>query len=524
MYPGTHADADPDKAAVIMAGSGERLTYGELDERSARLADALTSAGLGRGDTVAVLSDNNARAYEVYWAAMRSGRYVAAVNSHLAPAEVAYIVTDSGAKALVVSAALGPLAAAVAALLPDVPVKLVYGGGTGGYAGYDEFLATGSSERPADQPSGADMLYSSGTTGRPKGIKVDLPDRQIDEPGDVLTPVLRHLYGFGPDMTYLSPAPVYHAAPLRFGAVVHRLGGTVVMMERFDAEAALRAIETYRVTHSQWVPTMFVRMLKLPGDVRARYDLTGHRVAVHAAAPCPVEVKRAMIDWWGPVLSEYYASTEGAGMTFIDSEQWLAKPGSVGRAVVGVARICDDAGELLPAGEVGTVYFERDEVPFTYHGDEVRTREAQHPAHETWTTTGDVGYLDEDGFLYLTDRKAFMIISGGVNIYPQEIEDVLALHPAVFDVGVIGVPDDEMGEVVKAVVQPAPGIPPGPALEAELLAYVRGRIARYKAPRSVDFAEELPRTPTGKLVKRRLKERYAAPAAATQKEEPCETR
>jgi len=514
MYPGTHADTHPDKPAVIMAGSGERLTYGELDERSTRLADALTRAGVGRGDTVALLSDNNIRAYEVYWAAMRSGRYLAAVNSHLSPAEVAYIVTDSGAKALIVSAALGSLAGAVAELVPDVPVTLVYGGETEGYASYDEFLATGSPERPTDQPCGADMLYSSGTTGRPKGIKVDLPDRQVDEQGDVLTPVLQHMYGFGADTVYLSPAPVYHAAPLRFSAVAQRLGGTVVMMERFDPEAALRAIETHRVTHSQWVPTMFVRMLKLPDEVRDRYDLSSHRVAVHAAAPCPVEVKKAMIDWWGPVLFEYYASTEGIGMTFIDSEQWLARPGSVGKAVVGVARICDDAGTVLPTGEIGTVFFERDEVPFTYHGDEAKTREAQHPEHPTWTTTGDVGYLDEDGFLYLTDRKAFMIISGGVNIYPQEVEDALALHPAVFDVAVIGVPDEEMGEAVKAVVQPAPDVTPGPELAEELLAYVRGRIAHYKAPRTVDFIDELPRTPTGKLVKRRLKERYTAARTA----------
>ncbi|GHF41296.1 fatty-acyl-CoA synthase [Amycolatopsis bartoniae] len=514
MYPGTHADADPGRPAVVMAGSGQRLTYGELEERSTRLADALTGAGLRRGDVVALLTDNSVRAYEVYWAALRSGRYLAAVNSHLSPAEVAYIVTDSGAKALVVSAALGELAEAVAGLLPGVPVKLAYGGETGGYADYDAFLATGSPERPAEQPSGADLLYSSGTTGRPKGIKVDLPEYRVDEPGDLLTPVLQGMYGFGPDMVYLSPAPVYHAAPLRFGAAVHRVGGTLVMMERFDAEAALRAIETYRVTHSQWVPTMFVRMLKLPGGVRARYDLSSHRVAVHAAAPCPVEVKRAMIDWWGPVLYEYYAATEGAGMTFVDSTQWLAKPGTVGRAVIGVIRICDDEGRVLPPGEVGTVYFERDEVPFSYHGDPEKTREAQHPEHPTWCTIGDVGYLDEDGFLFLTDRRAFMIISGGVNIYPQEIEDALALHPAVLDVAVIGIPDPEMGESVKAVVQPAPDAVPGPELAAELLAYLRERIAHYKVPRSIDFVDELPRTPTGKLVKRRLKERYAAPAAA----------
>jgi fatty-acyl-CoA synthase len=445
---------------------------------------------------------------------VRSGRYVAAVNSHLSAAEVAYIVRDSEAKVLIVSATLGDLAREVAELVPDLELRLAYGGPVPGYRDFDEVLASASPIAPADQPAGADMLYSSGTTGRPKGIRVELPDRQVDEPGDALTPVLQALYGFSEDSIYLSPAPVYHAAPLRFGASVHRLGGTVVMMERFDAEAALRAIERYRVTHSQWVPTMFIRMLKLPAEVRARYDLSTLRAAVHAAAPCPVDVKRAMLDWWGPIILEYYGSTENAGMTFIRPEDWLTHPGSVGRAVVGIVRICDDDGRELPAGEVGTIYFERDEVPFTYHRDPEKTRAAQHPEHPLWCTTGDVGYLDEEGFLYLTDRKAFMIISGGVNIYPQEVEDTLALHPAVLDVAVIGVPDDEMGEAVKAVVQPAPGVTPGPELAAELLTYVRDRIAHYKAPRSVDFVSELPRTPTGKLVKRRLKERYAKPVTS----------
>ncbi|TVT47523.1 acyl-CoA synthetase [Amycolatopsis rhizosphaerae] len=513
MYPGTFADTDPDRPALIMAGTGDRLTYRDLDERSTRLANALTAAGLGRGEVIALLTDNSPRAYEVYWAAVRSGRYLAAVNSHLSAAEVAYIVADSGAKVLVVSAALDELAREVAGLVPDVRLLLAYGGPVEGYQDFDAVLAAASPARPADQPAGADLLYSSGTTGRPKGIKVELEDRQVDEPGDTLSPILKMLYGFGEDTVYLSPAPVYHAAPLRFGASVHRLGGTLVMMERFDPEAALRAIERYRVTHSQWVPTMFVRMLKLPEAARTRYDLSSHRVAVHAAAPCPVEVKRAMIDWWGPVLFEYYSSTEGNGMTFIGPQDWLAHPGSVGRAALGVLRICDDEGNELPAGEVGTVYFEREETPFSYLGDPDKTREAQHPRHPSWTTTGDLGYLDEEGYLHLTDRKAFMIISGGVNIYPQEVEDALALHPAVLDVAVIGVPDPEMGESVKAVVQPAPGVAAGAELAAELLDYVRGRIAHYKTPRSIDFVDELPRTPTGKLVKRRLIERYAAPVA-----------
>ncbi|RNL86581.1 acyl-CoA synthetase [Halostreptopolyspora alba] len=510
MYPGAHSVTNPDKPAVIMSGSEDLLTYGELEERSVRLANALREAGLGRGDTVALLSDNSARAFEVYWAAARSGWYLTAVNRHLTAAEVGYIVSDSGARVLVVSGALRELAMEVAEHAPGVRIRLAYDGEVPGYRDYDALLASSSPVAPADQPRGADLLYSSGTTGRPKGIRAELPERQVDEAGDTLVPVLRGMYGFDTESVYLSPAPLYHAAPLRFSASVHAIGGTVVLMEHFEAEAALRAIERYRVTHSQWVPTMFVRMLKLPERVRARYDLSSHRVAIHAAAPCPVDVKRAMLDWWGAVLYEYYSSTEGIGMTIIGPEEWLAKPGSVGKPVIGTPRICAEDGTELPAGEIGTVYFEREEVPFSYLGDPDKTRRARHDRHTTWYTTGDIGYLDSDGYLYLTDRAAFMIISGGVNVYPQEIENVLTVHPAVLDVAVIGVPDAEMGEAVKAVVQPAPDAVPGPRLEAELLGYTRERLARYKTPRSVDFVDELPRTPTGKLVKGRLKERYAA--------------
>jgi long-chain acyl-CoA synthetase len=271
---------------------------------------------------------------------------------------------------------------------------------------------------------------------------------------------------------------------------------------------ALQAIEKFQITHSQWVPTMFVRMLKLPGEQRQGHDLSSHRVAIHAAAPCPVEVKRAMIDWWGPILQEYYAATEGNGATFIDSGQWLTKPGSVGRAGLGTLHICREDGREVAAGEIGLVYFERDKVPFTYHNDPDKTRESQHPDHPAWTTTGDIGYLDEDGYLFLTDRRAFTIISGGVNIYPQEIENVLALHPKVFDIAVIGVPDPEMGESVKAVVQAAPGVAAGPETGAELLAFLRERIAHYKVPRSVDFVDALPRTATGKLQKGKLRAQY----------------
>jgi long-chain acyl-CoA synthetase len=299
--------------------------------------------------------------------------------------------------------------------------------------------------------------------------------------------------------------------------MVHSLGGTLVMTTRFDAEASLAAIETYRVTHSQWVPTMFVRMLKLPDDVRARYDVSSMRIAIHAAAPCPVEVKRAMIEWWGPVLHEYYSSTEANGVTVVSPQEWLAHPGTVGRAGLGVIRIVGPDGAELPVGTTGLVYFERDERPFEYHKDPGRTEAATHPEHPTWTTTGDIGHLDADGYLYLTDRAAFTIISGGVNIYPQEVEDALALHPAILDVAVIGVPDDEMGQAVRAVVQPAPGVEPTPELAAEILASLDGRLAKFKIPEQVDFVTDLPRTPTGKLVKGELVKRYAAadiPAAA----------
>jgi fatty-acyl-CoA synthase len=491
-----------------MAGTGETTTYGQLDERSVRLAHLLIDAGLRRGDHIAMLTDNQPQAFEVYWAALRSGLYVTAINWHLTVDEAAYILGDCGATVLVVSAALGDLAAKVLPLAPAVTVRLAFGGRVEGYESYEEALATASNEPLADQPRGGDMLYSSGTTGRPKGIMAPLPHAQVGDPGDPLLAFITGAFGIDADTIYLSPAPVYHAAPLRFCGGVNAVGGTVVLLERFEPGAALAAIDRYRVTHSQWVPTMFVRMLKMSDEERAGFDGSTQRVAIHAAAPCPTDVKTAMIAWWGPILTEYYGGTEGNGLTVITSEQWLAHPGSVGRAVLGVPRICDDSGAELPPGQVGTVYFERDRLPFQYHNDPDKTAGAVHPQHPTWTTIGDIGYLDDEGFLYLTDRKAFTIISGGVNIYPQEIEDVLALHPKVADVAVIGVPDPDLGEQVKAVVQPAIDAVPGEDLAAEIVDYVRGRIAGYKVPRSVDFISELPRTPTGKLVKGPLRDRY----------------
>jgi fatty-acyl-CoA synthase len=510
MFPGVIARSTPDKPAVVMAGSGRTLTYRQLDDNSAGLAAALHGLGLRRGDAIALLADNTPECFEIYWAAIRSGLYITAVNRHLQPDEVAYIVDDCDARVLFASAALKDLAEAV---LPRAGARVerayAFGGEVSGFGSYQKLLAN-APERLTDQPRGSDMLYSSGTTGRPKGVRPALLPIQVDEPGDPITGLLASAFKVGPDDVYLSPAPVYHAAPLKWSGAVQSLGGTVVMMERFDARAALEAIATFRVTIAQFVPTMFVRLLQLPTEERAAYDTSSLRLAVHAAAPCSREVKQAMLDWWGPVLFEYYGATEQHGMYFISSGEWLAKPGSVGRQGLGVVHICAEDGAELPSGEIGAVYFERETRPFEYHKDPAKTRAAQHPRHPNWTTVGDLGYLDEDGYLFLTDRKAFVIISGGVNIYPQEVENALTLHPEIHDVAVIGVPDPEMGQAVKAVVQLREGVEPSDALAAEIIEYARARIAHFKAPRTVDFVDALPRSATGKLVKRELESRYRA--------------
>jgi long-chain acyl-CoA synthetase len=507
MYPGAYSTLTPDKAAVIMAGSGEVVTFAELESRSTKVARYFRELGLRRGDHVALLSDNNPRIFEIYWAAMRTGLYLTAINRHLTAPEIAYIVDDCQAKALVVSPSLADVATEIVALTPRVEHRLLFGGVVTGHTDLDEALLGISDEPLGDQPRGADMLYSSGTTGKPKGIAPSLPDRQVGDEGDTMVHMVRDLWGMTADTVYLSPAPLYHAAPLRTAAAVQAIGGTAVIMDRFDAEAALGYIEQYRITHGQWVPTMFVRMLRLPAEVRDRYDHSSLRQAIHAAAPCPVDVKRAMIDWWGPILLEYYSSTELAGMTMIDSQEWLKKPGSVGRdGWIGTVHICADDGTDLPAGVVGVIYFEREVTPFEYFNDPEKTRGAQHPDHDNWATTGDVGYLDEDRYLFLTDRATFMIISGGVNIYPQEIENVMTGHPSVLDVAVVGIPDEEMGESVLAAVQTVDGVDGTPGLAEELLQFTGSRLARFKVPRRVVFVDRLPRTPTGKLVKGDLKD------------------
>ncbi|MEE2061660.1 acyl-CoA synthetase [Rhodococcus artemisiae] len=502
MYPGKYAAEAPHRPAVVEAATGRILTYRDLEDRSVQFAYWLREQGAMPGDHIAVLTVNDATALEVYWGAVRSGLYVTFVNTHLTPAETAYIVDDCDASILVVSAPLAALAEAIADSTPKVRIRVAFGGDVPGHVDYRTAIATMPTAPPDDQPRGTDMLYSSGTTGRPKGIRPYLTGAQIwEDSGNHVVRTLRS-YGFEENSVYFSPAPIYHAAPLRYAAAAIALGGTVVMASRFDAEATLGYLERYRVTHSQWVPTHFVRFMKLPAEVRSRHDMSSMQAAFHAAAPCPVEVKRAMIDWWGEVIYEYYSSTESPGSTTITPQQWLRKPGSVGRAAGGsVVHICSDDGAELPAGEVGQIYFERPGSEFEYYNDPDKTAESRHPGRPGWSTTGDLGYLDDDGFLFLTGRKKFTIISGGVNIYPEEIEAALTVHPKVFDVAVIGVADDEMGESVKAVVQLAPGVDAGEAVASELIEYCRSRVARYKCPRSVEFTAALPRTATGKLLK-----------------------
>lgn len=492
---------------MIMAASGHEVTYAQLEDRSLRIANWLRGKGFQRGDVVALLSDNDPRVFDVYWAAQRAGLYISAVNFHLHTDEIRYILENSGAKCLF----LGNIGANVSGAwkdLPSLPWRVSFVPGTPGFESIEQVMESSSTQRPEHEPRGADMLYSSGTTGRPKGVRPPLPDRAVSEPGDTMVALFGAHFGCSRDTVYLSPAPLYHAAPLRTCASVQALGGTVIVMDKFEPEAALATIEKYGATVSQWVPTMFVRMLKLDPNVRARYDISSMKVAIHAAAPCPVEVKHQMIQWWGPVLFEYYSCTEVNGMTIIRPEDWLKKPGSVGKSALGIVHICDEAGSELPIGEDGLVYFEREAMPFNYHGDPEKTRSTQHPNHPTWTAVGDIGHVDLDGFLYLTDRKAFMIISGGVNIYPQEIENALAMHPAILDIAVIGVPDAEMGEQVKAVITLAKGYSASPELAQEIVDFTKSRVASYKAPRSVDFVDALPRTPTGKLLKGDVRKLY----------------
>ncbi|MBO9543413.1 acyl-CoA synthetase [Caulobacter sp.] len=503
MHPYLHAQAQGDKPAYVMAGSGEVVTYAQLDARSNQGAHLFRSLGLVQGDVIAILMENNARFFEVAWAAQRAGLYFVCVSTKLTAGEVEYILKDCGAKVFVTSIAMRPLIDEVAALVPGLVLYAV-GGTHGPYADLGAAFAGQPTTPIADESAGSDMLYSSGTTGRPKGVKPALNGGPIDAP-NALQMMAQGLFGFSGDSVYISPAPLYHAAPLRWCMTVHKLGGTVIVMEKFEPEAALALIEQHKVNCGQFVPTHFVRMLKLPEEVRAKYDVSSMKSAVHAAAPCPVPVKEQMIAWWGPVIYEYYAGTEGNGFCWINSDNWLAHKGSVGQAVLGELRICDENGDALPPRTEGTVYFANGPA-VNYHNAPDKTAESYNK--HGWTTLGDVGWADEEGYLYLTDRKSFMIISGGVNIYPQEIENLLITHPKVADAAVVGAPCEEMGEKVVAVIQPMDQGEDHDELAAELMAFARANLSHVKSPRRIDFMAELPRHPTGKLYKRLIRDAY----------------
>ncbi len=504
MHPFHHAKKTPDKAAYIMADTGEVVTYRQLDERSNQVAHMLRALGLVAGDHIAILLENHPRFFEICWGAQRAGIIYTAMSTRLTAGEAAYIVKDCAAKLLIAGKSLSLLAQELLTQAPNVGKRLMVDGTIAGYEAYEASLATHPIGRIADETAGTDMLYSSGTTGRPKGVFVP-PESPAIDASTSLIEICRYVYGINENSIYLSPAPLYHAAPLRFNMVSMRLGATCVIMSHFEPERFLALIEKHRITHTQVVPTMFVRMLKLPEAGRAAHDVSSLKFAIHAAAPCPIPIKEQMIAWWGPVIWEYYAGTEGNGMTLVRSADWLTHKGTVGKADVGKLKICNEFGEEVATGETGTVHFADGKV-FEYHNDPQKTADSRN-AHG-WTTLGDIGHVDAEGFLYLTDRKAYMIISGGVNIYPQEAENLLVTHPKVMDVAVIGVPNEEFGEEVKAVVQPRDMADAGPALEAELLAFCREQLAHYKCPRTIDFEAELPRHPTGKLYKRLLRDRY----------------
>jgi long-chain acyl-CoA synthetase len=505
MHPSVHAAAAPGKVAYIMAATGEEVTFGQLESRSNQVAHMLRRAGLNTGDCIAIFMENVREYFELAWGAQRAGLYFACISSKLTAEEVAYILADSGAKFLFASATLGHVAASAVALRPEV-TGVAVGGPIPGFTDFAAAVAQMPTDPIPDQTSGADMLYSSGTTGRPKGVKIPLTGAAIDAPNPLVM-IVSGLYGIGPDTTYLSPAPLYHAAPLRWCMSVHKLGATTVIMDKFDPEAYLSLVERYKISASQVVPTMFVRLLKMPQAARARYDVSSLKSVIHAAAPCPIPIKEQMIAWWGPKIFEYYAGTEGNGFCTINSQEWLAHKGSVGKAILGALKICGEDGAEVPVGESGTVFF-ADGPAFEYHNDPSRTADSRHPSKAGWSTLGDVGYVDADGYLYLTDRKAFMIISGGVNIYPQEVENLLVTHPKVADAAVFGVPNEDFGEEVKAVIQPLDWDTAGPDLEVELLAFCRAHLSPVKCPRSIDFMAELPRHPTGKLYKRLLRDKY----------------
>ena len=499
----------PDRLAIEMAGSGQTMTFGELENRSNQAAQAFRALGVEQGDHVAILLENRIEFFELIFAAQRAGIYFTAVSRYLSGDEASYIVRDCGAKVFIASSETAKTALGVKATLgPDVNCFML-GAEADGFAQWEPFLASFPADRIADETKGHPMLYSSGTTGRPKGIKRPFSPEPIEGAHPMMDVVCLKMGGMTEDSVYLSPAPLYHSAPLAVASTALMYGAKVVVMEKFTPEDFLAAVERFRITHTQVVPTMFVRMLKLPPELRAKYDLSTLTCAIHVAAPCPVEIKHQMIDWWGPILVEYYGGTEGNGVTICTSQEWLKNPGTVGRSLLGHVHITDEDGARMKAGEIGNVYFDAG-LAFSYHNDPEKTAEAHHP--EGWSTLGDVGYLNQDGYLFLTDRRAYTIISGGVNVYPQETEDRLITHPLVADAAVFGVPDGDLGEVVKAVVQLMDPDGASAALETSLIDWCRALLSPIKCPKSIDFRVDMPRTETGKLLKRKLKDEYWAAA------------
>jgi long-chain acyl-CoA synthetase len=499
------AEEAGDKAAYVMFPSEEVVTFRELNERSNQCAHLMRSLGLTAGDHISLLMENNVHLLEIAWAAQRSGLIYTIINTHLQAGEAAYIVNDSLSELLFTSAQQAERISQLRPLLNERCRIISVGGAVPGCADYAPLVRSMSIEPLADESEGSDMLYSSGTTGRPKGIVV--PEGGMSAGSDALVRIFRDVWKTTRESVYLSPAPLYHTAPLRSCMSVQRLGATVIVMEKFEPQEALGAIERHRVTHSQWVPTMFTRMLRLSPEERSRDDLSSLQVAIHAAAPCPRLIKEQMMAWWGPIIYEYYGATEGNGFVHITPEEWLAHPGSVGRALGAEIHIVGESGEEVGTGVDGVVYLSGGSV-FEYHNDPGKTQDAYN--ERGWSTIGDIGHLDEEGYLYLTDRQTFMIISGGVNIYPQEIEDLLISHPGVLDAAVFGIPEPDLGEEVKAVVVPVDQSLIGPQLEEDLAAYCRANLAHYKCPRSIDLVRTLPRDDNGKLYKRLLRDEYLA--------------
>lgn len=509
-HPIAHAANRPDHPAVIMAGSGQQQTYGELDQAANQFAQLLRGRGFAPNDAFAVLLENRIEYFTLVWGSQRAGTLLVPISTRLTAPEIAYILKDSGAKLLITSPAFDEVMVDIRKECPDLAVLMADGGGA---EDFRAALTSHSTDPIADQRAGATMLYSSGTTGRPKGIRPappENPDPQALIPFLGLATMGAGMPADG-SMIYLSPAPLYHAAPLAWCGAAQRLGATLVVLEKFEPEAALQAIETYKITDSQWVPTHFVRFLKLDPEIRTKYDLSSHKRALHAAAPCPVPIKQEMIEWWGPIVNEYYAGSEGIGMTMIQAKDWLAHPGTVGKAIHGTLHVCGPDGEEVGPNEDGLIYFENTLLP-TYHNDPDKTADAMHP--KGWMTLGDIGHVDADGYLFLTDRKSHMIISGGVNIYPQEIENLLITHDKIMDAAVIGAPCPDLGEKVVAVVQPIDMAEAGDDFEAELREFLAPALARIKMPKLFDFRPELPREANGKLYKRELRDEYETKAKA----------